>query len=172
MVEIVHRQEFSKKHIKDMSTKPTINALSRGQTSRRSSRQHTDTSFICRCCGQQHKPKQCPAYGQACARCHKPNHFAKMCKTNLAPRQTTSAKGRQRHPKKLHAVEETYQETESDQESHSSNESYTLGIHPLKIDGIEKPTVWLSTVKTQGGKVTFKLDTGAEANVIPVDIFN
>ena len=92
-----------------MSTKPVINALSRGQTSRHNSRQCTDTSFICRCCGQQHKPKQCPAYGQACARCHKPNHFAKMCKTNLAPRKTTSAKGRQRHPKRLHTVEETDQ---------------------------------------------------------------
>ena len=138
-----------------MSTKPAINTLSRGQTSQRSSRQRTDTNFIYRCYGQQHKPKQCPAYGQACAQCHKPNHFAKMCKTNLAaPRKTTLANGRQRHPKKLHAVEETDQETESDQESHSSNESYTLGIHPLKINGIEKPTVWLSTVKTQGGKVT------------------
>ena len=48
-------------------------------------------------------------------------------------------------------VEETDHETQSDQESYSSNESYTLGIHPLKIDGIEKPTAWLSTIKTQGG---------------------
>ena len=42
----------------------------------------------------------------------------------------------------------------------------------LRIDRIEKPMQWLSTVKTEGGKVTFKLDTGAEANVIPVEVFN
>ena len=45
-------------------------------------------------------------------------------------------------------------------------------MYPLKIDGIEKPTVWLSTVETQGRNITFKLDTGAEANVIPIEVFN
>ena len=173
-VEIAQRQESSKKHIKDMSTKPEINVLSRGQTLRRGSRLNTDTSFLCRCCGQQHKPKQCPAYSLTCARCQKRNHFAKMCKTNLAPAapRKNIAKSRQRHSKKLHAVEEADQQTESDQESYSSNESYTLGMYPLRIDGIEKPTAWLSTVETQGGNIAFKLDTGAEANVIPIEVFN
>ena len=142
-----------------MSIKPAINALLRdqlGQTSRRGSGLNTDTSFLCRCCGQQQKPRQCPAYSQACARCHKRNHFAKMCKTNLAsaaPRKNT-AKSRQRHSKRPYAVEEADQQTKSDQESHSSNESYTLGMYPLRIDGIEKPTVWLSTVETKGGNIT------------------
>ena len=45
-------------------------------------------------------------------------------------------------------------------------------MYPLRIDGIEKPTVWLSTVETQGGNITFKLDTEAEANVIPIEVFN
>ena len=170
-VEIAHRQESSKRHIKDMSTKPVINTLSRGHTMRHSSRQGTDTYITCRCCGKQHNPKQCPAYGQICTRCQKPNHFAKMCKTKLVPRKTVATKGRQKYLKKLHVVE-TDQETESDQESQNSDESYTLGMYPLKINGIEKQTAWLSTVKTQSGKVTFKLDTGAEANVIPIEVFN
>ena len=45
-------------------------------------------------------------------------------------------------------------------------------MYPLRIDGIEKLTVWISTVETQGGNITFKLDTGAEPNVIPIEIFN
>ena len=94
-----------------------------------------------------------------------------MCKTKLVPRKTVTTKGRQKYSKKLHVVE-TDQETESDQESQNSDESYTLGMYPLKINGIEKQTAWLSTVKTQSGKVTFKLDTGAEANVIPIEVFN
>ena len=53
-----------------------------------------------------------------------------------------------------------------------NDDNYTLGMDPLRIDGLEKPMQWLSTVKTQSGKVTFKLDTGAEANVIPVEVFN
>ena len=77
-------------------------------------------------------------------------------------------KGRNRHPRKIHDVEEPEQDTQSDPESYSSNDNYTLGMDPLRIDGIEKPMQWLSTVKTQSGKVTFQLDAGAEANVIPV----
>jgi len=45
-------------------------------------------------------------------------------------------------------------------------------MDPLRIDRIEKYMQWLSKVKTKGGKVTFKLDTGAETNVIPAEIFN
>ena len=69
-------------------------------------------------------------------------------------------------------VEEPEQETQSEPESYSSDDNYTLGMDPLRIDGIEKPMQWLSTVETQSGKVTFKLDTGAEANVIPFEVFN
>ena len=45
-------------------------------------------------------------------------------------------------------------------------------MDPLRVDGIEKPMQWLSTVMTQSEKITFKLDTGTEANVIPVEVFN
>ena len=44
-----------------------------------------------------------------------------MYKTNLAPAapRKNTAKSRQRHSKKLHAVEEANQQTESDQESYT-----------------------------------------------------
>ena len=164
-VEIAQRQESSKKQIKDMSLKASINAMSK--KGHKSGHNH----FICRSCGSQHQPKQCPAYGQICKRCKKPNHFAKVCRTKLIHTKTTE-KDRHKHPKKVHVVEEPEQDTQSDPESYSSDDNYTLGMDPLRIDGLEKPMQWLSTVKTQSGKVTFKLDTGAEANVIPVEVFN
>ena len=61
---------------------------------------------------------------------------------------------------------------ESKSESETSNEGSTsLFIDPLRIEGITKQSAWLSTVTTECGNVTFKLDTGAEASVIPVQIF-
>ena len=97
-----------------------------------------------------------------------------MCKTNLAPAdpRKNTTKSRQRHSKKLHVVEEADQQTESDQESYSSNESHTPRMYPLRIDEIEKATVWPSTVETQGGNITLQPDTGAEATVIPIEVFN
>ena len=84
----------------------------------------------------------------------KPNLFAKMCRTKLVQTKTLE-ESKHRHPKEAHVVEE--QDTQSDLESDSSGDNYTLGMDPLRIDGIEKPMQWLSTVKTQSGKVTFKV---------------
>ena len=61
---------------------------------------------------------------------------------------------------------------ESESESETSDEGSTsLFIDPLRIEGIAKQSAWLSTVTTGCGNVTFKLDTGAEASVIPAQIF-
>lgn len=33
----------------------------------------------CKSCGSEHEYQKCPAFGQKCRKCHKMNHFAKMC---------------------------------------------------------------------------------------------
>ena len=33
----------------------------------------------CQYCGRSHTPRQCPAYGKACASCGKMGHFKKVC---------------------------------------------------------------------------------------------
>ena len=43
--------------------------------------QKKKTMFQCRSCGTKHGPKQCPAYGKQCNKCHKYNHFASVCLT-------------------------------------------------------------------------------------------
>jgi len=40
-------------------------------------------------------------------------------------------------------------------------------INALQVHSITESS-WLSTVSTEGGKITFKLDTGAEASVLPL----
>ena len=35
----------------------------------------------CSRCGRTHKPRQCPAFGQQCKKCHGRNHFARVCRT-------------------------------------------------------------------------------------------
>ena len=49
-------------------------------------------------------------------------------------------------------VEEPEQDPQLDLQCDSSYDNYTLAMDPLRIDGIEKPVQWLSTVKTQSGK--------------------
>ena len=145
-----------------MLSKAPINTLSKGQKHRHCPKSCTDTHITFCCCGQQHKPKHCPAYGQNCTSGKKPNHFARMCNTiNLSVHKSQKRADMDIQGKFmwLKSQSKTYSHITS-----SSNDSYTLGMDPLRIDGIEKLIQWLSTVKTQSGKFTFKLDTGADAN--------
>ena len=73
-VGIAQRAESSKKQMRDMSANSEINSM------QRSRRQPSQTTY-CGNCGRQHKPRQCPAYGQECSLCHKPNHFARVCRS-------------------------------------------------------------------------------------------
>ena len=109
-----------------MSSKASIYAMLKGHRPQHNLRYGNDTKFISCCCGNQHQPKHCPAYGQTCTRCTKPNHFAKMCRTKLVQTKTLE-KGKHRHSKEVHVVEE--QDTQSDLESDSSDDNYTLGMH-------------------------------------------
>ena len=112
-------------------------------------------TFKCGCCGKQHRPKECPAYGKMCDLCHKPNHFTKVCRTRQHQKQTQTGHHKPKNKKKVDAIEESESET-------SDEGSTSLFIDPLRIEGITKQSAWLSTVTTECGNVTFKLDTGAE----------
>ena len=54
----------------------------------------------------------------------------------------------------------------------SSESESSLLIDPLSIDGLTQHSPWLSTVTTTNGNITCKLDTGAEASVLPISAYN
>ena len=53
-----------------------------------------------------------------------------------------------------------------------SQESKNLLIDPLRIDRLAHHKAWMSRLLTPYGDIMYKLDTGAEANVLPVTVFN
>ena len=54
----------------------------------------------------------------------------------------------------------------------SSENETTLLIDPLEVYDLVQHSPWLSTLGTTLGNITCKLDTGAEANVLPVSAYN
>ena len=120
--------------------------------------------FPCGQCGRRHKPKSCPAYGQQCSACHKLHHFAKMCRNKTSvPKSTTQSK------KRILAVTDYSSQIHSDASSESES---SLLIDPLSIDGLTQHSAWLSTVTTTNGNIMCKLDTGAEASILPISAYN
>ena len=86
----------------------------------------------------------CPAYGKTCNRCHKPNHLAVKC--------------RQKPPTdKVKAVEE----------QESEDKTYYASTLSHEPDDAQLITVELES----GNFLRFQVDTGAQCNVIPLDLY-
>ncbi len=112
-----------------------------------------------------YKPRKCPAYGNICNECSRKNHFSHICKT---PKQKGNL--RKLETKKIHEIEE--------------EEIAELFIGTIDIERSEQTaSKWLaqmntvSTMESENKKwtqefrinnciLTFKLDTGAECNVL------
>ena len=120
--------------------------------------------FMCGQCGRRHQPKACPAFGQQCAACHKLHHFARVCRSK---KFSMSAKSRVPNFSKKNVF--TVGDYSSDTDS---LEGENLLVDPLQIDGLAQQVAWLSKLTMPNGDITCKLDTGAEANVLPTAAFN
>ena len=117
----------------------TIDASGRGEIKK----------FYCDKCGNWHKKQQtCPAQGVECHKCGKRNHFARVCRSKVKKAATPS----------LHSIE---------QEQDSSDEGEQLFVATLHT--ISRSKEWKVTIKLNGQKTVFKIDTGAQCNVVSKD---
>ena len=126
--------------------------------SRRPKLPRSKLPFNCSKCGTKHLPKSCPAFGKLCLACKGKDHFARMC---------SQMKSR------VHAV------TPSDQGAIGGVESEVqpdLGEQELFIGTVTSAprvvdSAWFSNLLVGGTPIKFKLDTGAEANVLPLSVY-
>ena len=106
----------------------------------------------CRNCGRRpglQRRELCPAFGRICRKCHKPNHFAAKC------RGQASATSVQTVEDSLpHATE-------------SAEEIFPLQMSVHGLDDSQFVTLRLES----GSYIRFQVDTGAQCNVIPVDVY-
>ena len=56
----------------------------------------------CKYCGDNHKPRECPAFGTNCSNCGKKNHFAKVCRSKKSESPQKPGHGKSRA--KLHEI--------------------------------------------------------------------
>ena len=103
---------------------------------------------MCSRCNTSHKYRECPAYGQKCHKCHGLNHYAVCCTDRLG-----------RKSKNVQVVAQAWCESdESDEEFYVSAVTGT---------GSE----WFSLVQIGDSLVTFKVDTGAQVNILNMSNF-
>jgi hypothetical protein len=104
----------------------------------------------CYFCGGSYSPNPaCPAKGKTCTKCRKPNHFARVCRSNKVVNVVSGTNNTLENPDDedeifLHEVSETNNKEEA--------------IVSLKINA-QLP-------------VSFKVDAGAQANILPIKYFD
>lgn len=94
-----------------------------------------------------HKPRECPAYGKTCRACSKSNHFASVCRTKEITTVTTNR------------INSDY-----------DNREFIIGN--VEKEECEKVTQWMEKISLYRKNITFKIDTGAEVNIIPLNVLN
>ena len=101
----------------------------------------------CERCGIRHfRHQPCPAQGAECYKCGRKNHFAKVCRTPITRKPQS----------RVFALES------------SEPDDMFIGM----IQNTPKPTDWKVTILLNKQRTVFKMDTGAQCNVISKQKYN
>lgn len=104
-----------------------------------------DEEYQCGRCGTRHKVRKCPAYQKECFNCKGRGHFTKMCK-----------KPPSKQVKELECSQSDYLIEE---------------VSTVSVLSVGKEEAWYTNLQMEGKTVKFKLDTGAQCNVLPLAEF-
>lgn len=169
-IDITRSHELAKQQLKAMGSAndhDTVHAIGRKpyrqeRAQKGAKPKEYDAQKTCSYCAGQHSSKDaCPAKGKQCMKCKKFNHFARACKS-----KPTTQSGF--HRKTVHTVRENADACEMDEEESG------LYIDSITIENEGKSSEQAYADVELGSppkKVRFKVDTGAQANTIPVNIF-
>ena len=129
----------------------------------------------CKYCGKSHNRGNCLAFGKKCQKCSKENHFKSVCKSgsdgrkdrdHSKPRYKGNGKGK---GKKFHEVNEdgVMDDLTEQVQSLFYDEVYFNAINTRMHTQINcvTPDGWSSDQ-------TFKVDTGADGNLMPISMFS
>lgn len=143
-------------------TASAVDKLRRKTGNYNSDRNSTDnyrsdsTMYNCRSCGQQHVPRRCPAYGKECYICKRTNHFAKCCRNKAKQQSAVTA----------------VNSDESDGSSEFKLDAVLeISSNSKAKGGQTSEKAWRKTFYINGSRISCKLDSGAEANVMSRTVF-
>ena len=168
-IEVCRAAETSKARSQTMNSNNKTNAIKMVETNRtfqRSRFQATGkkpTSSApapqrnCRYCGRQHEPRKCPAYGKECSFCHKLNHFSSVCQSRLLSKLTGNS---------VKQVRDIHTDIDDDEEV-----LYISTIQQAQHISSTTVKIMMLNDNDEQQPIMCKLDTGADANVMSIDIY-
>ena len=126
----------------------------------------------CKYCGKSHDQGSCPAFGKECSKCGKKNHFKAVCKSNGSNNKQDQSRSRSKKGKKGKKFHEI-NETEDNGMADLADQVQSLFYHDVHFNNINmRMHTELGCEMSQSrSKQVFKIDMGADGNLIPVTMF-
>lgn len=165
-IEKCRASEVTKEHVKIIQENKVVDVVNR-KTNEKFLNNSRNEKFLCTRCCTKHGKNQCPAFGKKCSRCGILNHFRAACRV--------------RNIKEL--VLENEEEGCCQVENSVIDRRETC--KNLVIDSLEVCNManminiisnqskfsWYQNVVVSNKNIKFKLDTGAEVNILPLALF-
>ncbi|KAG8174306.1 hypothetical protein JTE90_010933 [Oedothorax gibbosus] len=140
----INAVKYNKKNTKPMGNKDSF----KKDTFKKGTKftKKNDQTKTCQKCLTKHDFGQCPAWGKKCHGCQKLNHFYKACKNKRVQEIVNS-------------------------DNNSDGETFQLESIVCQVQS--QKSEWKETVMVNGDtKVCFKVDSGAEVNILPAKKLN
>lgn len=131
------------------------------QTNERQNRNQNNNNSVkmienCSRCTYTHKINECPAYGKNCKKCSRPNHFSNACRDRKVTTISTN---------------EDYKEYRVNFDDEFTVETIeNVNIRQRETDDAVKYP-WIERIRVNGKVIPFKIDSGAEIDVLPMSQF-
>ena len=148
-IEICRAAEISSAHLKVLTEEKVVHVVNSSEEPDKSAIKKEEKEYtragmagmnLCQSCGYRHKRGRCPAFGRTCNVCHKQNHFVRVCKATT---------------KEVHTVSNT---------STRDEQPFFIGTIGSKQVGDKD---WYVNFQINNCTIPFKIDTGAQCNVMP-----
>ena len=126
----------------------------------------------CKYCGKTHNKGNCPAFGKKRGKCGKENHFKAVCKSGFGSDKRDSSKHRPRAKgkKKFHEVNEE-EGGVMDDLSDQVQALFYNEVHFNAMNARMHTTLKCVIPDGRSSDQVFKIDTGADGNLMPIKMF-
>ena len=124
----------------------------------------------CKYCGKSHNKGNCPAFGKKCGKCGKDNHFKVVCKSSDYKRDSSKHRPKTKgSKKKFHEINE--EEGVMDDLSDQVQALFYNEVHFNAVNARMHTTLKCVTPDGRSSDQVFKIDTGADGNLMPIKMF-
>ena len=170
-IQLGQSAEQTKLHSKELKQEMDISKINRATPNYANS--NVTNINKCKYCGGSHRRGSCPAYKKTCNKCGKKGHFSSVCLSNKSLHYLENIEYEEEDDNSfIGAIFDEEQDDQTDTIFSKEHDDQSNGIDRVHtIDETNNNNEWSVSLLSNNTTVTYKIDSGAQVNVIPYKTF-